>query len=167
MSYCNWNNVRRLLHSFFGTDLGWQVFPASQQHRWQSNRAKSETLRPSWASNGSHPKDGSFSSPSPLITVQFVRNAALIVLWFLSRRCHFRDGWQSLGKITFVKPWLNKQDQIGKERSARWSGHWGGSTGSQGVKGWAYRVPGVQGVGLQGPRGLRGRPACRVSGGQG
>ena len=31
-------------------------------------------------------------------------------------------------------------------------------TGSQGVKGWAYRVSGGQGVGLQGPMGSRGRP---------
>ena len=30
--------------------------------------------------------------------------------------------------------------------------------GSQGVKGQAYRVPGGQGVGLEGPRGSRGRP---------
>ena len=48
--------------------------------------------------------------------------------------------------------------------------------GSQGVKGWAYRVPGGQGAGLQGLEGSRGRPAgsqgvkgkaYRVSGGQG
>ena len=32
----------------------------------------------------------------------------------------------------------------------------GRPTGSQGVKGKAYRVPGGQGVGLQGPRGSRG-----------
>ena len=32
------------------------------------------------------------------------------------------------------------------------------STGSQVIKGEAYRVPGGQGVGLQGPRGSRGGP---------
>ena len=32
------------------------------------------------------------------------------------------------------------------------------STGSQVIKGEAYRVPGGQGVGLQGLRGSRGRP---------
>ena len=31
-------------------------------------------------------------------------------------------------------------------------------TGSKGVKGWAYRDPGGQGVGLLGPRGQGGRP---------
>ena len=41
-------------------------------------------------------------------------------------------------------------------------------TGSQGIQGWAYRIPGDQGeayrisggqgVGLQGPRGSKGRP---------
>ena len=36
------------------------------------------------------------------------------------------------------------------------------------VKGWAYRVLGGQGVGLQGPLGLRDRPTGdRVLGGQG
>ena len=44
---------------------------------------------------------------------------------------------------------------------------WGRLTGSKGVKGWAYKVPESQGwayrvprghwVGLQGPRGSRGR----------
>ena len=34
----------------------------------------------------------------------------------------------------------------------------GRPTGSQGVKGYAYRVLGLQGVGLQGPRGSRGGP---------
>ena len=34
----------------------------------------------------------------------------------------------------------------------------GTPTGSQGVKGYASRVPGGQGVGLQGPKGSRGRP---------
>ena len=34
----------------------------------------------------------------------------------------------------------------------------GRPTGSQGVKGWAFRVPGDQGVGQQGPMGSRGRP---------
>ena len=28
--------------------------------------------------------------------------------------------------------------------------------GSQGVKGWAYRIPRGQGMGLQGPRGSKG-----------
>ena len=32
-------------------------------------------------------------------------------------------------------------------------------TGSQGVKGYTYRVPGGQGVGPQGPRGSRGGEA--------
>ena len=35
----------------------------------------------------------------------------------------------------------------------------GRPTGFRGVRGWAYRVPGGQGIGLQGPRGSRGRPA--------
>ena len=34
--------------------------------------------------------------------------------------------------------------------------------GSQGVKGQAYRVPGGQRVGLQGPWGSMGRPTCTV-----
>ena len=34
----------------------------------------------------------------------------------------------------------------------------GRPTGSQGAKGWAYRIPGGKGVGLQGPRWSRGRP---------
>ena len=34
----------------------------------------------------------------------------------------------------------------------------GRPTGSQGVKGWAYRIPGGHGLGLQGPEGSRGRP---------
>ena len=34
----------------------------------------------------------------------------------------------------------------------------GRPSGSQGVKGWAFRVPGGPGVGLQGPRGSRKRP---------
>ena len=34
----------------------------------------------------------------------------------------------------------------------------GRPTGSQRVKGYAYRVQGGQGVGLEGPRGSRGRP---------
>ena len=51
----------------------------------------------------------------------------------------------------------------------------GGLSGSQGVKGLAYRVPGGQRVGIQGPRGSRGRlsgskgvkgEAYRVPGGQ-
>ena len=38
------------------------------------------------------------------------------------------------------------------------SGSMGRPTGSQGVKGKAYKVPAVQGIGLQGPRGSSGRP---------
>ena len=34
----------------------------------------------------------------------------------------------------------------------------GGPTGSHGVKGYTYRVPGGQGVGLEGPLGPRGGP---------
>ena len=47
------------------------------------------------------------------------------------------------------------------------SGSKGIPKGSQGVKGWAYRVPGVQGVGLQGPRGSMGRPTWPGSQGGG
>ena len=37
-------------------------------------------------------------------------------------------------------------------------GSGGRPTESLGVKWWAYGVPGGQGVGLEGPRGTRGRP---------
>ena len=62
-----------------------------------------------------------------------------------------------------------QQDQIGQEKDEV------GSGGSQGLRGWSYMVPRGQGVGLQGPRGSRGRPtgsegsrgmptACRLQG---
>ena len=38
-----------------------------------------------------------------------------------------------------------------RDRSAKSSGRWGSR-----FKGWAYRIPGDQGVGLQGPRESRG-----------
>ena len=52
----------------------------------------------------------------------------------------------------------------------------GRPTGFKGVRGWAYRVPGGQGIGLQGPRESSDRPtrsqvvkgqALSVPGGQG
>ena len=47
-----------------------------------------------------------------------------------------------------------------------------GSRESRGSRGWADWVPGGQGLGLQGPRGVRGSAnrvpgVCRVQGGQG
>ena len=53
-------------------------------------------------------------------------------------------------------------------------GSMGRPSGSQGVKGWAYLIPGGQGVGLLGPKGSTGEPtgsqglkgwAYRVQGG--
>ena len=49
-----------------------------------------------------------------------------------------------------------RQDQIGTYKSGELI--LGSDSGSRGVKGEAYRVPGGHGLGLQGPRGSRVRP---------
>ena len=70
---------------------------------------------------------------------------------------HLCMGWEITFKLKLAhtkktkkrKRNKRKQDQTGLDRVR--------PTGSEGVKGKAYRVPGGQGVGQQGPRGSRGR----------